>query len=576
MKIGITISNMAMDWDDDNNPQIPPIDPNPYIPNDSPYGTAAEREHFLKEIDPKAYCNISGSTLILHIKKDHEHKLYRPQWPLEEKFLPAIKEQMDTWIKNGVIQPAPPSTPYNSPIFCVRKKTSTGEYAPGSYRVAVDCRLVNNALDPTKSDRFPLPLISSLHRKMSKHSIFTVLDLSQCFHSFRIEKNSRKFVSFVDPTTGLQWSFKNCPMGLLPISSFVQRHVTSLLSDLNAVTTNFIDDITVHTESDMETHLKYVKMVINRLTKANLKINHEKTHFTQRSINILGFCLSEKGLALDSRKVNNVLDWKPQVANSKELASRLGLINFFRGNLPCLSTLTAPLDAIKNATDISTVWTKEHTIAMTKIQQLLVSSPVISAPNLHYAFCLVTDSSAYGIGACLYQVINKQIFYNGFVARKISPSERRYGSTKRELLAVVYAFTKFRQWLWGQKFHLFLDNRGLLYLHSQEKLSRMIENFYEAIFEFDFDITYTSGMSNILADRLSRIFVPGTKKLEGNGTLARRATVIKRTFDPVDSTSAREKDKIDNKKQKIDNLTNNISNISNDTTTVNQKSLNFT
>ncbi|CEP18551.1 hypothetical protein [Parasitella parasitica] len=326
MKIGITISNMAMDWDDNNNPEIPPIDPNPYVPNESPYGTPAEREHFLKEIepyigankniDPKPYCNIPGSTLTLHVLKDHEHKMYRPQWPLEEKFLPAIKEQMAKWIKNGVIEPAPP-----------------------------------------------------------------------------------------------------------------------------------------------------------------------------------GFCLSGKELTLDSRKVGNVLDWAPKVANSKELKSRLGLMNYFSSHLPCLSTLTAPLDAIKNAPDINKVWTKEHTNAMTNIQQLLASSPVLSAPNLAHPFCLVTDSSAYGIGACLYQVINNRIYYNSFIARKLSPSERRYGSSKRELLAVVYAFTKFRQWLWGNKFHLFLDNRGLLYI----SLAR------EAF----------PGMDNILADRHSRMSVPDTKKLEG-------------------------------------------------------------
>ncbi len=105
----------------------------------------------------------------------------------------------------------------------------------------------------------------------------------------------------------------------------------------------------------------------------------------------------------------------------------------------------------------------------------------------------------------------------------------RWGSTKRELLAVVYAFKKYRQWLWGKKFHLYVDNKGLLYLHSQEKLTRMIENFYETIFELDFDITFCAGIHNILADRLSRIFDYGTKKLKGGGDgMARRATIIEK------------------------------------------------
>ncbi|CEP16040.1 hypothetical protein, partial, partial [Parasitella parasitica] len=43
-QFGITISNLAIDWDDDNNLEIPPIDPNPYIPNNQPYGTEEERK----------------------------------------------------------------------------------------------------------------------------------------------------------------------------------------------------------------------------------------------------------------------------------------------------------------------------------------------------------------------------------------------------------------------------------------------------------------------------------------------------------------------------------------------------
>jgi hypothetical protein len=268
-QFGITISNIAMDWDDDNNLEIPPIDPEPYVPNNQPYGTDEERAKLLSEvmplltaneqIDPKAHCTLPDSVFELHVLKEERHKLFRPQWPLEEKVKPVVKAQIAKWLENGVIERAPPGNPYNCPLFPVRKKDAQGEYS-GDSRVVMDCRLVNSALNPAKSDRFPLPLISELHRKMSKHSIYTVIDLSQCFHAFAVHPKSRPYLSFTDPTTGLQYMHSKAPMGLTPLSSFVQRQLTNLFADLNEVTTNFIDDITVHTEANMETHIKYVKL----------------------------------------------------------------------------------------------------------------------------------------------------------------------------------------------------------------------------------------------------------------------------------------------------------------------------
>ncbi|KAG2191020.1 hypothetical protein INT47_002680, partial [Mucor saturninus] len=123
-------------------------------------------------------------------------------------------------------------------------------------------------------------------------------------------------------------------------------------------------------------------------------------------------------------------------------------------------------------------------------------------PDPDYPFCVVTDSSAYGYGAALYQVINKEVKYIGFIARTISDVERRWGSFRRELAAVVFVFTKFKQWLRGRKFHLFVDNKSILYIHSKEKVNLAVENWYESIYEMDFDITFCA------ADKLSRLFIP--------------------------------------------------------------------
>ncbi|EIE82418.1 hypothetical protein RO3G_07123 [Rhizopus delemar RA 99-880] len=514
-------------WDDENhNPIIPIIEPYSYTPNEDPYFSPIEQEYLLKEIEPyivanknipkSAYYTIPGSEIKLPLKKDAQ-SAYRRQYQINECHVQAVKDQVQKWIELGIVERAPPNIPYNSPLLTVPKKDpKTGEYDNKNIRCVVDSRLVNNNLDKRRIDRFPLPLISDLHRIMSRYILFTTIDLSQCFHSFRIRKSDRPLTAFTTPD-GVQLQFQRAPFGLTPISSVVQRSLTSLFADLDYVV-NFIDDIYILSDNNFEKHKQHVQTVLERLTLHNLRINTDKLHVAQKSIYVLGFCLNEKGLTLDQRKVANVLDWPDDVNNSKELSHRLGVMNYFRDHIPNISQLTAPLNQLKNHPNLKAVWTNEHSKAIRKLKEALVNAPVISVPSLKYSFHLVTDAYDYGISGCLYQVINNEIKYIVFVARTLSPTERRYGSTRRELLAVVYSFTKWRKWLYGKHFHLFVDNKALLEINRKETkiANRAIESYYETIFEMEFDITYCAGMRNILADKLSRLFYPDVEN-----TLAR-------------------------------------------------------
>jgi hypothetical protein len=305
-----------------------------------------------------------------------------------------------------------------------------------------------------------------------------------------------------------QYMFRKAPFGLPHVSSFVSRCLSNLFADLKHVCT-FIDDITVFTHDDLEYHTECVTEVLKRLTNANLKINPEKLHLGQTKIFILGFCLSaDYGLTIDERKVSNVLDW-PEITSGTQLSSFLGLTNYFRAHIPNYSHLSAKLDQLRNKSNFKQSWTAEHAEAVEKLKLALVSATVLSVPDPRFDLNVVTDSSSFGYGAALYQVNDKrEIKYIGFIARTISDAERRWGSYRRELGAVVFAFTRFRQWLRGRKFHLFVDNKAILYIHSKEKVNLAVENWYDTIYEMNFDITFCKGISNILADQLSRLFVP--------------------------------------------------------------------
>jgi hypothetical protein len=127
--------------------------------------------------------------------------------------------------------------------------------------------------------------------------------------------------------------FSRAPFGLTPISSIVQRSLTTLFADLD-YTVNFIDDIYVLSGNNLQEHKTRVQTVIKRLTQHNLRIDPDKLHVAQKYICVLRFCLSEQGLTLNQRKVANVLDWPDKVKNSKELSHRLGVINYFRDHIP--------------------------------------------------------------------------------------------------------------------------------------------------------------------------------------------------------------------------------------------------
>ncbi|OBZ81166.1 Transposon Ty3-I Gag-Pol polyprotein [Choanephora cucurbitarum] len=320
---------------------------------------------------------------------------------------------------------------------------------------------------------------------------------------------------------GLQYQIKRAAFGLLNVSSVVQRSITSLFADLDYCV-HYNNDIYVATDDSIDNHVRCLQTVLSRLTRSNLHINHEKLNLMQKSTFVLGFRLSHDALTLSMRKVTNVLSWPETVQNSKELSHRLGVINCFREHVPRISTLMAPLNNLKNHPNIKEVWTAEHSKAMRTLQLVLADTPVLSCPNLKYPLHLVTDASAYGIGGCLYQVFDNKIRYIGFVARTLSKAERNYGSSRREILAFLYCTTKWKQWLSGQRFHYYTDNIGVLYLHTQTIINRIIGNYYEMIYEFDFDITFCAGVRNILADHLSRLLYPE----DADQTLERGEQVI--------------------------------------------------
>ncbi|KAG1164959.1 hypothetical protein G6F36_013596 [Rhizopus arrhizus] len=346
---------------------------------------------------------------------------------------------------------------------------------------------------------------------MSAATLFTVLDLKQAFHRLPLAEEHRALTAFT--FNGQQYQFCRAPFGLTPIPNHFQRVLTTLLHDLPYVTC-FIDDLTIGTGPDIEEHIKCVTTVIERLTSAKFILNVDKCHFMQTSVNILGFTISHNSLSLDSRKVANALAW-PIPKTGKDIQRFLGLANYFRSHLPNFSTMTAPLDKLRNEGSLEHIWTDKYLQAFRNIQTALSNAPVLSIPDMRHELQLATDASNTGIGGVLYQIIDDKTRYIGFAARALSKSEMNYSTTKRELLAICYLFERFHKWLYGSHFTLYTDHKSLVYLGTQNIPNPMMLNWFETIFNYTFKVIHRPGIENVLPDSLSRLFSDDTEKRLG-------------------------------------------------------------
>ena len=107
--------------------------------------------------------------------------------PLNPDQRANLKEQLDEWIQQGIIEPA--NSPWASPLVPVKKKD-------GRTRWVTDLRLLNYA---RIKDAYPLTNIQENLQKLKGAKIFTSIDACGAYHCIQIEEKSRDCTAFISP-----------------------------------------------------------------------------------------------------------------------------------------------------------------------------------------------------------------------------------------------------------------------------------------------------------------------------------------------------------------------------------------
>ena len=444
-------------------------------------------------------CTIRESLVTLDTQ-GHQ-PIYTRQYRLNEKIEPVVRAQVQTWLENGVIAPAPVGTAWNSPLIAVPKKDeATGERS--NHRICIDVRGVNNLL---KDDKFPIPNIKHVLDNVVGNRFFSIIDLKDGYNHFPVHEDDQIKLAFTFDRK--QYMFIRAPFGLKHLPSLFQRVISTIFKDMTCVI-SYIDDIVIFT-NDMESMIWNLKTVVFRLTKAGMKIKLAKSHFGLPRIQLLGHTVSRDGVSPDRFKVNNLLKW-PEPKSNKDMQSFLGLANYFSDYIPFYSTLTAPLNRMRTAKNHD--WSKPfegiYKEAFVKLKAMLSECITLHYPDFNARFHLATDASTFGLAGILLQYVDEKPRYISFMSRSLTKSERNYSATKLELTAILYCLKRCEYYLFGRRFTLITDHKALTYMMTQRYLNPMIARWYEIIMMFDMDIVHCAGTKwpIVLVDLGSRLY----------------------------------------------------------------------
>nr|GEY65203.1 reverse transcriptase domain-containing protein [Tanacetum cinerariifolium] len=116
--------------------------------------------------------------------------------------------------------------------------------------------------------------------------------------------------------------------------------------------------------------------------------------------------------------------------------------------------------------------------------------------------------SDFAVGAVLGQRIKKHFRPIHYASKTMTQAESNYTTTKKEMLAVVYAFEKFHSYLIMNKNVVYTDHSALKYLFSKKDAKARLLRWIILLQEFDFKVIDTKGAENYTADHLSHLENP--------------------------------------------------------------------
>ena len=256
-----------------------------------------------------------------------------------------------------------------------------------------------------------------------------------------------------------------------------------------------------------EDALDNLTLIFERLLTYGLQLKSTKCHLFQTSVPFLGHVVGRRGLECDPKKIEDVKCW-PVPDCLKSVRQFLGFVGYYqryyRRFIPRFADIAEPLVALTGK-DVPFVWQPECAAAFLLLRDALVRSPILAFPTESGDYVLDTDAMNFGLGGVLSQIQNDEEWVIAYCSRALRPSQRKYCTTKRDMLAAVSMCIQFRSYLRGARFIIRTDHKSLVWLHRFKDTEGMMARWLHTLQQFQFSIVHRAGRDHSNADGLSRV-----------------------------------------------------------------------
>ena len=328
---------------------------------------------------------------------------------------------------------------------------------------------------------------------------FSTLDMASGYYQIELKEEDKRKTAIIT-RYGL-FEHNRMGFGLCNAPATFQRAIQLVLSGLTWKSAlAYLDDINVLGKS-FDDHLS-LEEVLLRFRKYNLKLKPKKCFLCCREFKFLGKLCTKEGLLIDPLKVEAVKKW-PVPKCTRDVESFLGCANYHREHIRGFAELSKDLYMLTGKQEF--LWNQEHDEAFNHLKEILTSAPCLAYPKAEGMFILDTNASDYAIGAELSQIQDGIIRPIAYASNILSPAQRAYCTTRKELLAVVKFTDHFRHYLLGRSFTKRTDHNSLVWLFRFKRLEGQLARWQEQLSQFSQQIIHRAGGKHINADGLSRL-----------------------------------------------------------------------